>query len=279
MKQCPTCHRTFTDETLSYCLDDGSPLLDASGSGPQSYNSNLNIKPPQSLGAAPAPTIAYRPGATAANQGATAWPAGGPPRKRKVWPWVLGGVGLLFLLGIGFIVLIIALASVASNTNTANANSSNNRTNNKSNSNSTNSSNRQSLSNANATNSSDSSNSNTSSSGTSDVEIKELNMARDDGKGGIGETVESFSPSDRTVHCVVHLNEIKAGTKVKFSWYAVDVGGDKNKLIKELEYTTGSLENIVHAHLTFPQDWPTGDYRVDVSLNDGPTRSIEYSVE
>lgn len=28
MKQCPTCHRTYTDDTLVYCLDDGS-VLDA----------------------------------------------------------------------------------------------------------------------------------------------------------------------------------------------------------------------------------------------------------
>src|SRR5215208_305565 len=26
MKQCPTCNRTYADETLTYCLDDGSLL-------------------------------------------------------------------------------------------------------------------------------------------------------------------------------------------------------------------------------------------------------------
>ena len=26
MKRCPTCNKTFTDPTLSYCIDDGTPL-------------------------------------------------------------------------------------------------------------------------------------------------------------------------------------------------------------------------------------------------------------
>lgn len=27
MKQCPTCNRTYADETLTFCLDDGAPLI------------------------------------------------------------------------------------------------------------------------------------------------------------------------------------------------------------------------------------------------------------
>jgi hypothetical protein len=280
MKRCPTCQRTFTDETLSFCLDDGTPLLDASGGGPQSYGSN--IKPPQSQAAAP--TIAYRPGPTP-NQATPSWQGGPaqPPRKRKVWPWILGGVGVLFILGVGFIVLIVALANMdtnSNNSNKANANNSNARASNKNNSNS----------NANATSNADSqaeTNTNTNSASNnaaptypkSDVDITSLNMARDDGKGSAGQSVDTFSPSDRTVYCVVHLSKLKAGTKVKFSWYAVDAGGMENKLLKELDYTTNTFENIVNAHLTLPQDWPTGDYRVDVSVNDAAPRSVEYTVE
>src|SRR5215510_4087438 len=28
MKTCPKCHRTYEDETLRFCLEDGSPLFD-----------------------------------------------------------------------------------------------------------------------------------------------------------------------------------------------------------------------------------------------------------
>jgi pimeloyl-ACP methyl ester carboxylesterase len=33
MKECPECKRTYSDNTLNYCLEDGSPLVWASGSG------------------------------------------------------------------------------------------------------------------------------------------------------------------------------------------------------------------------------------------------------
>jgi hypothetical protein len=280
MKRCPTCHRTFTDETLSFCLDDGTPLLDQSGSGPQSYGSNLNIKPPQAMGSAPAPTVAYRPNTMPVNQPTPTWQGGPsqPPRKRKVWPWVLGILGLLSVLGIGFIVLVVAVANMDTNSNNSrsNSNNSNARASNK------NASANNANSNSNANSQSESAASNTSNNAAqtytkSDVEITGLNMARDNGKGEGGESVDTFSPSDRTIYCVVHLNKLKAGTKVKFAWYGME--DSENKLIKELDYTTGAFENIVQAHLTFPQDWPTGDYKVDVSVNDGPIRSIEYSIE
>ena len=281
MKRCPTCQRTFTDETLSFCLDDGTPLLDQSG-GPQSYSTN--IKPPQSQVNAPAPTVAYRPSTMPVNQPSPSWQPGPspplPPRKRKVWPWLLGIVGVLSILGIGFIVLIVALASMDTNSNNSrsNANNSNlkasNRNTSTASNNSNSNANSQSESNA---NSSTASNDAAPTYTKGDVEITGLNMARDSGKGDAGESVDTFSPSDRTVYCVVHLSKLKAGTRVKFVWYGVE--DSESKLIKELDYTTGAFENIVQAHLTFPQDWPTGDYKVDVSVNDGPIRSVEYSIE
>ena len=33
MKRCPTCHRTYIEEHLSFCLDDGTPLLSNEPSG------------------------------------------------------------------------------------------------------------------------------------------------------------------------------------------------------------------------------------------------------
>lgn len=303
MKRCPTCNRTFTDETLSFCLDDGSPLLDAAGVGPQSQGSGPFIKPPQSMGspASAAPTVAYSGPPQPASQAAPGW-QGSPPqqqqpqRKRKVWPWALGIVGVLFVLGIGFILLIIALAAAGSNTNTSNssANNSNaravNRNGSASNANAGNASDVGSANNSSSANNSNfrgglgngtsnASNSNAAARSASDVQITEISMARDNGKGGFGEAVDTFGPSERTIYCVISLNKPSTGTKIKFSWYIVDAGGLENSLLKEIDYTTGAEENVVHAHLTAPNDWPTGDYRVDVSVNGGPTRSIDYSVE
>ncbi len=125
-------------------------------------------------------------------------------------------------------------------------------------------------------------NSNSSSSepvdsGSSTV-IKEIHMAKDNGKGDPGDNSLTFSPSDRTIHCVTKLAEAKSGTKMKFSWWIVDADGSTNQKIKDIDYTTRTLENVVHAHLTLPQDWPIGKYKVEVYVNGNRERTIGYSV-
>ena len=113
---------------------------------------------------------------------------------------------------------------------------------------------------------------------TSSGALSELHMAKDDGKAGPGDETNAFSPGDRTIHCVATLANPKAGTKVKFSWFIVDADGSKNEKIRDIDYTTGALESIVHSHLTLPQDWPSGKYRVDVFVNDNLERTVQFSV-
>ena len=108
------------------------------------------------------------------------------------------------------------------------------------------------------------------------VHVEGLYMAKDKD----GDEVKTFSPSDRTVYAVATLSELKAGTKVKFTWYAADVEGQtKDTKVQDIEYTTGSLENKVSAHLTLPKDWPKGKYRVETEINGRPDKSVEYTVE
>ncbi|HEY0321583.1 MAG TPA: hypothetical protein VGC66_11540 [Pyrinomonadaceae bacterium] len=52
MKQCPRCNRTYTDDTLSYCLQDGAVLI--RGYDPEA--TQVNPLPPASE---PPPTVAY----------------------------------------------------------------------------------------------------------------------------------------------------------------------------------------------------------------------------
>ena len=52
------------------------------------------------------------------------------------------------------------------------------------------------------------------------------------------------------------LKEAKEGIKVTFAWWIVDAEARKNQKIKEIDYTTESNVNIVHGHLSLPQDWP-----------------------
>jgi hypothetical protein len=127
------------------------------------------------------------------------------------------------------------------------------------------------------------SNSNANSSAESDsgpgVFIREIHMAKDDGHGAPGEKANSFAPDDRTIHCVTTLREPKAGTQMMFSWWIVDADGTTNQKFKDINYTTGKLENVVHGHLTAPKDWPTGKFKVQVYVNGDLDKTVNYTVE
>jgi hypothetical protein len=133
MKRCPTCNRTYTDTSLNFCLEDGTPLtVDAPPIDP-----NATIRYPSARDTQePPPTEIYRPQPqvvtprpttpTAPPPPPPAWtppPSAPPPRKKSnaVW-WILGGLAAVLIIGIGLVVMLIALASLSSNTNTSNLN-------------------------------------------------------------------------------------------------------------------------------------------------------------
>jgi len=132
--------------------------------------------------------------------------------------------------------------------------------------------------NTNTSNSGSNTNSSTEPDSGSGTFIKEIHMAKDDG-GRPGDPTSTFEPGDRTVHCVTTLKEAKSGTNMKFSWWIVDADGTKNQKIKDIDYTTRALENVVHGHLTLPQDWPQGKYKVQVYINGDLDKTAFYSVQ
>jgi hypothetical protein len=66
---------------------------------------------------------------------------------------------------------------------------------------------------------------------------------------------------------------------MKFAWWIVDAEGSKNQKIKEIDYSTRPLENVVHGHLTLPQDWPAGKYKCQVFVNGDLDKTVNYVVE
>jgi hypothetical protein len=107
------------------------------------------------------------------------------------------------------------------------------------------------------------------------VHIDELYMTKTED----GDPVSSFNPSDRTIYAVAKLSDYKAGTKVSFTWYAVEVEDHpRDEKIKKVGYTTRPHENVVVAHLTLPRDWPKGKYRVETKVNGRPDKMVEYTV-
>lgn len=145
MKRCPQCNRTYTDDALSFCLDDGSPLVSASA--PSSFDPSATVQYPQGRDTSPQPTIAYGPGQPPPSSPPPppAWSPIPPiaPQKRSVWPWLLGIGAVLVFIGIGVVILVLAIASISSNNN-------NNRVANNSNNNNSRWTNRNSSANTNA---------------------------------------------------------------------------------------------------------------------------------
>ena len=93
MKRCPTCQRTYTDQNLSYCIDDGTPLVTDTAD-----DDTTVVSPKQSSAAPLTPdrqdwnSVAYRPPSAYI-------PPSAP--KRRVWPWVVGLLTLLVLVVVG----------------------------------------------------------------------------------------------------------------------------------------------------------------------------------
>lgn len=101
MKVCPQCKKTYTDETLNFCLEDGSMLATSETTEP----------PPTVMVADPRESLRNQPFSTQPlSDDIQTAPAHGIPaaRKSRTWIWVIGilmGVGVL--CGGGFIGLVV----------------------------------------------------------------------------------------------------------------------------------------------------------------------------
>lgn len=131
MKRCPSCHRTYADLSLNFCLEDGTPLVaDAPAADP-----NVTLRyPPARDTSEPPPTELYTSDSPIANQVRAvppppAWTPGRPPQPKKsnaVW-WILGGVLVVGIAGVGLIVVLVVLASLGAQMETNADRNSNNR--------------------------------------------------------------------------------------------------------------------------------------------------------
>jgi ketosteroid isomerase-like protein len=117
VKRCPTCNKTFIDQNLIFCVDDGTPLVtvetpadeasldettqvrsssradDSSSTGPSDSSNATGERP------------AYQPPGSYT-------PSGYSGEKRKTWPWILGSLAILFAVA-GLAILAVWLFKVA----------------------------------------------------------------------------------------------------------------------------------------------------------------------
>ena len=110
----------------------------------------------------------------------------------------------------------------------------------------------------------------------STANISSAKMATDkDGKN----PTKTFSP-DQPFYCIVELSNAPDDTKVRAVWTAVKAeGADANTKIDEASATSGSGQ--LQFNLSNQGSWPTGDYKVDLYLNDAeePTKTLEFRVQ
>ena len=124
MKLCPTCKRSFEDDSLAYCLDDGTPLI-ADVPRPRNSEDTIVTPSPGDAGSHDLPPTQYaqlggKATVTASAGQIPSMPSYiATPQKRPVWPWVVGGLAALFLIGI-VIAAVIAIPMMMKNSNNSN---------------------------------------------------------------------------------------------------------------------------------------------------------------
>jgi hypothetical protein len=111
MKSCPQCKQSYNDESLNFCLNDGSMLIQIANPNQNAATVMMNSS---RVTANQPPAFVNQP-QNFVNQ---------PPRKKsRAWLWVLGIFGILGLFGlIGFIGLAAILSQIPVENNNSNHN-------------------------------------------------------------------------------------------------------------------------------------------------------------
>lgn len=113
MKRCPTCKRSFEDDTLSFCLEDGTPLVTEAGGRSDSQETLVSPRPPETSGGA-GPTLPYgqRPGVGTSPYSAPPPTYGPATGGRKTWPWVVGVLAILSVVVVAFLIVIFTVPGI-----------------------------------------------------------------------------------------------------------------------------------------------------------------------
>ena len=121
MKRCPTCKRSFDDDSLSFCLEDGTPLVTESSGRGDSQETLVSPRPPGAESASgPAQPYTQLPGKPTVSgspyqppQTPYAPPSGG----RKTWPWIVGVLAILSVVVIAILIVIFTVPGVLKSDN------------------------------------------------------------------------------------------------------------------------------------------------------------------
>jgi hypothetical protein len=116
VKRCPTCNRSFDDDTLSFCLEDGTPLIRDSASRADSQETLVSAAPPVlPAGSALPPTQTY--GQLPGKGTVDAWQFNAPAaqayvpasKQRRTWPWVIGILAIVLIVIVGVVIAAVII--------------------------------------------------------------------------------------------------------------------------------------------------------------------------
>jgi ketosteroid isomerase-like protein len=134
VKRCPTCNKTFTDQNLTFCIDDGTPLVtlelpadETPGDEATVIRSSAAGDERGSAGPSGSPSSADDDAAPAYQPPGSYVPRDYPGQgKRRTWPWILGVLAIVFVvfagLGIAAVLLLPNIRRASSNRNISNLN-------------------------------------------------------------------------------------------------------------------------------------------------------------
>ena len=110
----------------------------------------------------------------------------------------------------------------------------------------------------------------------STANIGTVTLSRDYRDGKAVDPTERFSPQNHTFHAVVKVNNAPAGTVVGANWTVLD---DGEELVYSKELVLDGEQDFAHFTLSNPQDWESGTYHVEITLDGKAKRTINFEVQ
>jgi len=103
-----------------------------------------------------------------------------------------------------------------------------------------------------------------------------VTLSKDYRDGKAIDPTETFSPQNHTFHAVVKVHNAPAGTVVGANWTVLD---DGEELVYSKELVLDGEQDFAHFTLSNPQDWESGTYHVEITLDGKAKRTINFEVQ
>jgi Cytochrome oxidase complex assembly protein 1 len=114
---------------------------------------------------------------------------------------------------------------------------------------------------------------------TGDERVEAITLAREEGDGL--QPVKNFKRADNPEHIVVTLTDGNAGTHIKTVWTNLNAGGATDQKLWEKELITNKSNPRADFSLANSKSklFPTGDYKIDIYLDDELIQTVRYKVQ